>query len=467
MEKFEEKGVFWVPEKNMKLSGVLRFDPQEKIELEIFGLTKGKNIYSLFSGKLHNEIILGVISSRRVTLSHCHKVEGHTDHGFTTLIFNINTIFIGHHFKNKNDICFNSLDIEYSYLEDWVNRTGFNVYPTLNSKKYIEEYSTTYKYPQNICAKLDDFQIQFKFKFQPVQFKYKIDLKQNTYIEIIPKEIIHFNEYKQNILVNIQNFLTLGIGEPLSPIYITGKIKEKNLKNNDDNFNYTTVEIYYRTITAHFSKKQINTWDMFFSLDEIVENIEECLNNWFRKYENLKPVFQLYFGTLNNPSYLENNFINLAQAIESYHRRTYQGKYISTKEYKKLSEILKEKIPEHLAEDHKNSLKSKIDFGNEFSLQTRLNEIFEKYGNILKINIDDQDEFIKDVKNTRNFLTHHDKNLETKAKTENEDLFDLIQKLKFMLEVCFLFELGLTSTKIMKLVSQDKRYQIKYQFYDD
>ncbi|ADZ09357.1 hypothetical protein Metbo_1112 [Methanobacterium lacus] len=464
MEKFEERGVFWVPEKNVKLSGVLRFDPQEKIELEIFG-SKGETNYPLFSGKIHHEIMLGVISGRNVTLYHCHQIKGQIkDNEFMTLIFDINTIFLGYHFKNKKDICFNSLDIEYSYLEDWVDRTGFNVYPILNSKRYIEEYTTTYKYPQNVHAKLDNFQIQIRFRFQPLQYKYKIDLKQDTYLEIIPNEVIHFKEYKQKILDNIQNFLTLGISEPLFPINITGKIKKNNVKNDDKYPNYTNIEIFYRTITAHFPKKQMNTWDMFFSLEDI--NFNECLNNWFRKYENLKPVIQLYFGILNNPSHLENNFINLAQAIESYHRRTFQGKYMPTKEYKKLSKILKEKIPEKIAKDHKNSLKSKIDFGNEFSLQTRLYEIFEKYEDVLKININNQDEFIKDVKNTRNFLTHYNKNLEIKAKTKNEDLFDLIQKLKFMLEVCFLFELGINSTKIMKLVSQDKRYQTKYQFYD-
>lgn len=468
MEKFEEKGDFWVPGKNKPLSGVLRFDPEKKIELEIFGsTTKGEKIYPIFSGKLHHEIILGVISGRNVTLYQCHQHDGQiTDPGFLTLFFTINTIFMGYHFEEKKDIRFNSLSVEYSYLEDWVDSTGFNVYPTLNSERNIEKYSTSYEYPQDVTAELDDFQIKICFSFQSLHNKYKIDLKQNTYIEIIPNENKPFNEYKKQILFNIQNFLSLGIGEPLSPLKMIGKIKESTLE--DDEVNYINIEIYYPTITAHLPIKQLDTYEMFFSLDDISGNFEECLNNWFRKYEKLKPVFQLYFGTLNSPSiYLENKFLNLAQAAETYHRRTYEGKYLPSEDYKEVSEILKKSIPEYISAEHKNSLNSKIDFGNEFSLHRRLDEIFEKYKDIFEITISDKNSFIKDVKNTRNFLTHYNKSLENKAKTGTEDLREITEKLKFFVEICFLVELGLNSENIHKLVSRDKRYESKYRFYED
>lgn len=467
MEKFEEKGVFWVPGKDLSLSGVLRFDPEKKIELEIFSSTfNEKKIYPMFSGKFHHEIILGVISGKKVTLYNCHQHEGEiTDPGFLTLFFNINTIFMGCHFEESNDIRFDSLCIGYSYLDDWVGRTGFKVYPVLNSERQIEKYSTTYEYPKEVTAKIDDFQIKISFDFIPIHNKYKIDLKQNTYIEIIPNENKLFKVYKNEIMSHIEKFLSLGIGEPLSPLRIEGKIKKSTL--NDGDLNYSNIEVYYPTITAYLPIKRLEAYEMFFSFEDISENFEKCLINWFKKYENLKPVFELYFGTLNNPTiYLENKFLNLAQAAESYHRRTYEGKYIPTRDYKELSNILKNSIPEFVNEEHKLSLNSKIDFGNEYSLQTRLLEIFDKYEDIFGIIISDKITFIKDVKNTRNFLTHYSKSLEKKAKTETEDLMGITEELKFFVEICFLIELGLNSDKIHKLISQDNRYNNKYHFYE-
>ncbi|MFQ6055917.1 MAG: HEPN domain-containing protein [Methanosarcinales archaeon] len=70
----------------------------------------------------------------------------------------------------------------------------------------------------------------------------------------------------------------------------------------------------------------------------------------------------------------------------------------------------------------------------------------------------DNKRFIEYVVNTRNFLTHYDKNIEMKAKT-GQELYRLVQKMKFILEICFLIELEMPMETIKALVFRNQRYQ--------
>lgn len=70
---------------------------------------------------------------------------------------------------------------------------------------------------------------------------------------------------------------------------------------------------------------------------------------------------------------------------------------------------------------------------HEYSLRKRLEKIIDYFGNILDIVIPDKGEFVKDVYNTRNFLTHYDKGLENKAK-KGKELYKRTKQLKFLIE---------------------------------
>jgi len=72
--------------------------------------------------------------------------------------------------------------------------------------------------------------------------------------------------------------------------------------------------------------------------------------------------------------------------------------------------------------------------------------------------IHDNESFIEDVVNARNFLTHYDKSIEVKAKRRQE-LYQLVQRIKFVLEICFLIELEMSMETIKALVSRNQRYQ--------
>lgn len=70
----------------------------------------------------------------------------------------------------------------------------------------------------------------------------------------------------------------------------------------------------------------------------------------------------------------------------------------------------------------------------------------------------DENSFIKQVRNTRNYLTHYDKSLQGKA-IKGEDLYWLTQTLEFLLQACFLKGLGFSTEQCVALFKRNKQYQ--------
>lgn len=168
---------------------------------------------------------------------------------------------------------------------------------------------------------------------------------------------------------------------------------------------------------------------------------------------------QLQKDTVYKPSmYLEHKFLNLIQAIESYHRRMHNGKYLSDNNYVQIYEKLIEAIPKDTDESFRENLKQRLKYHNEFSLWKRLKEVLGMCGDVTKLLIHNNKKFIKDVVEMRNFLTHYTKDLETKIQ-EDERLIDFFLQLKFILEICLLIELGIRMEKIRFLISRNRRYQ--------
>ena len=465
MEEFEYNGIWWLPENpKKKISGTLRFNLREDANLELIGSFKeAKDINTL----LQPNIILGITSNGKIiTLYECYESHFHISMpGFLSSSFIASVVFQGHHFEKEEDIIFDSLSLNYSHLEEWMRITGFQFKLETDSKSHLTKHEVSYSFPQKVEAKVDKLNISFDYDFNLGGDRIKeVNLKQTTFIKIEPHKPLYFNDYWR-ICYHVQNFLSLAIGRAIYPLIIKGKTKACKTELSDGRVVYNDILIFYPTKDLSNLSKKLHPFDMLFSFGDISDNFEKYLSNWFVKSKVLQPVYDLYFGTLYNPSmYLQHKFLSLIQAIESYHRRVYGGKYLSNNDYIPTREALLKVVCQKISDDDfRKSLKEKLKYLNEFSLQKRLKEILKKCGDVINFLIHDNEEFIEDVKNTRNFLTHYDKNIERKAKS-GQELYMLVQKMKFVLEICFLIELEMSVETIKALVSRNQRYKTRGRF---
>lgn len=460
IKEFEHKGIWWLPDKPKKrISGTLRFTHSEGAVLDLIGSLK--DIQDM-NKTLEPEIILGVSSNgKNISLHKCFETKSTLSFpGFQTSSFYANVVFIGAHFQKKEDIKFKKISIHYSHLDEWVNLSGFDIQHFFDKKEVIIKY----KLPEPIQASVgEDYKIFIDIRANgPIRsiVQKEASIKQRIYIRIEPSEEKSFDKYL-NIMYHIQNFLSLGIMESTYPLAIEG-ITEANKEMIKDKVYYSPVEIYYELPNISKTTKTLLPFDMLFTFKDISNRFEIFLRNWFEKADLLKPICDLYFGTLYNPHmYLEHRFLSLIQAIESFHQRIYGGEYLSDKEYKHVYDALMNAIPNGVKREFRESLENKLKYGSEFSLRKRLKEIFNTYQEILNGFIKNKNAFIEKVVDTRNYQTHHDEDLRERAVSE-EELYRLTEKLKILLEICLLTELGFTSKEIRNLFSRNRKFRYEF-----
>jgi len=202
---------------------------------------------------------------------------------------------------------------------------------------------------------------------------------------------------------------------------------------------------------------------MLFTLKDIQDDLGRYLQNWFARAVSLRPVFDLYFATIQNKnSYSNHIFLNYIQAIEAYHRRVAtETQYVSEEEFAPIWEKLAAAIPpekEIVSSAFRDSLKQRMKYMYEYSLKKRLRLLLKKHNDQVGMLIPDIEPFIEDVVTKRNHLTHYTEELEQQA-VKDEEFTLLIQRVRFMIEVCLLSEIGIPPDKIVAIMQRSSRYQ--------
>jgi hypothetical protein len=460
MEEFEWNGIWWLPDRPQdEVSGNLRFNPAEKTTLELIGSFERRESLSSFS---QPDIILGVTSDGKVvTLYKCYESQSRISvPGFVRSSFIVSVIFLGHHFEKKEEVRFSSLSLNYSHLAEWAGITGIKYRRETDRRGCDVEYEVKYSFPERVEAQVGSLTISFDCELTSSGDRLQeVHLRQTTFMKITPEQPLHFDDYMRDACHYLQTFLSLGIGRAVRPLIVKGKSEACKARLEDGRETYGDVFVYYAINDPPREPRQLNPFDMLFSFGDISGSFQQCLSNWFDKWQSLQPVYDLYFGTLYHPSmYLQHEFLSLAQAIESYQRRTQNGEYLSHQDYEYVYEALVAAIPQELESDFRVSLKERLKYHNEFSLRRRLRAVLERCGDITTSLIDDDERFVDDVVNTRNFLTHYDESLKAKAKSGGA-LYWLTRKIGFLLEISFLMEIEIPVKTIKVLVSRNERYQ--------
>jgi hypothetical protein len=134
------------------------------------------------------------------------------------------------------------------------------------------------------------------------------------------------------------------------------------------------------------------------------------VEHWFAAFPRFAPVFDLMTSlTYAEPRFADAQFLILTQAAESLHRRMMPGLYVQPSEYDAIRTAVVKSIPETVSDSHRQSLRSRIQFGNEYSFRQRLRELVNGVADdrLRALIASDPAKFIGDVVDTRNYLVHY------------------------------------------------------------
>jgi hypothetical protein len=531
MQDFISFGQWWIPSKpEVRIPGTLSFSSDRGARLELMGsfydasfvekditsdviLPDQENLLKegmkeLEFIKPEEIIILGLIeNNEEITLYKCSGRIANFEFvkSRTTLFFYAEYILKKIHMSNEESIKLKSIAIEYSYFREWVGKSGIKPYilRQKNDQVLIESHPLENIY----LTKINDLDISINFFQMFNQFEnryfgtayYKINIEQKTYLTISNYDNKSLSECI-DLFIHFRDFLSFAMSKPTSIISVEGKldVTVPRYVNQDDRTDIMGEQVQEQEIIILFglggnlsnSEAKLSVHEMLFTFNDMEDRLGEIFTAWINNQEKYTPVFQLLMTTIYTPNlYINYGFINIIQALESYHsasdRFKDKGKYQQSKIYKngilkQLLEVIEEfpgknfdeKFPERsfdetngINDDFRGALKGGVQKLNRVTLQTRLHQIIEEISDLLP------SDFIGDIQNrqlfasraskTRNAWTHHDEKEKEKA-AKGKELIQLFQTLTVILQVCLLRELNFTDDSIKKVISRNRNYQSEW-----
>ncbi|MGG6295196.1 HEPN domain-containing protein [Leptolyngbya sp. AN02str] len=455
MQELEEVGIWWIPsDPDFQVSGLLKFSSSTGIRLELIGSFQEYR-------KVDCPIILGVTQGKLVTLCGNKPIHSRSSSpGFESEKYSVKTAFIGAHFSNLDEMKFHRIAVEYSYLADWANLPLIRRQEELEEDNYnIRGFDFSYTRPEPIRGNTSQGVLSLVYTWHNSGLPFQINFSQSATFEIKSQEHLSFEEWMSKLIFTLQNFITLATDRPNSVTRVLGfspygdrAIEETPHFTKQD----VSIEIIYRSVyTETRQKDRLLRDDLLFELKDIQETFGDTMAQWLTIAAELDSVCNLFFSTrYSQRMYQENHFLNIVQAVESYHRRRRSNRILPKQEHEKRIN----RIVNNASEGDKEWLKQKLAFSNEPSLKERLVYLVKETREIIAPLVNDEEPFIKQVRDTRNYLTHYDKSLQKKA-VKGGALYWLTYTLEILLQTCFLKELGFSSEQCVALFDKNERYQ--------
>ena len=364
---------------------------------------------SPYKGKI--PYICGTLfSGAKILLYQCNTGKEHNHvSAYTQQIIYADYAFWGLEVKSENEIVFSNLTFDFGEIINWsglcrysweFNEDGSSNLRWLNKKKVtfnLNESLELIFYPDQGSLEGDLYGKEIKVNQRVlIQFAYK----EPTSLDIIMEDALC-----------IQNLIGLGI----------------NQKVEIDNVKYVHSSIYVefgnpegtsekKLISADMligtgindSTLNVRQYDCLFTLEDLSEN--SIFTNWISHYSKLKPVLDLYFTAFSNTAGTpEMLFLNLTQALETYHAR-----FITDDLVEYIARV--DRIVDNFCHGNSNSKSWKeflLDEGQcknkKIYLRSRLSDLIFAEGILPFLpNRFKRDEYVKKIVDTRNYYTHYD-----------------------------------------------------------
>ncbi|HAN77077.1 MAG TPA: hypothetical protein DCQ31_04505 [Bacteroidales bacterium] len=314
----------------------------------------------------------------------------------------------GHCFKTSDDLIFNQFKFNFDGLKEWIGLQN------LSTDFSYTNIKAEYENPKPIALEISNQikgEIIFEFEDYTSENKDVIhQIKQYVYINLKSTQAIDYKTYinQKDILIH---FFYFAINYKIKP-YIQRFFNAEIMSNKN-----AKELVFIQNLHSEFNNFP-DRHPFPCKYQDIANDFNAILANWFDKYDELKPIINIWFNFLSNAKLsVENKFILICQVLETFHARFYQQNetYI---------------VGECNKRDNNPYFITRIKKLVEFARMNISEKFFTEYKDLLELaNI---------VKETRNYYTHYD---ETKNKWTINDLLRYTPELINLLHILVLYEL--------------------------
>lgn len=454
LEKKSIRGYWWVDENpDRKVAGSLEYDPDEGIDLKLLS-PLDQDLETLEADTLVDyDRIYGITEEgNEMTLMDCKRGSTQINlggSGIQTSEYMVPAYIDGYAFVDGEDIEFSRVSVEYPLLDQWANQSGasieFNMGEESNNALVTasegDTIDITYEFQDSMQANVEDYTISLTLSTNTDMNRVGgVSIDETTKFEIEKQDGSISLEEMYDVNSKLQDFITLAVRKPTFPSSLEAKIPTDGPIND-------TANIVFNQLSNLNPPEQLHSRKTNFLLPNIEDRFEETLSIWFELYTEIKPTYDLFFGTKYNDTMFERNrFLGFTQALETYHRRSdYTGTYLEEDEFNDYKEELIGTIhKEHDQSFQDHMVDGVFEHANEYSLRKRLNGLVDAHETVLSELPWDVSSEINPIVNTRNYLTHYDD--DSGAEMDRLREHNLI--LEALLEACLLTDLEIPEDHI-------------------
>lgn len=376
-----------------------------------------------------------------------------------------------HSSKSSPSTRFHKAFVQFTYLPDWVGFSGIQEdFFFDNETKLLDKLEVTYKSPDKIVADLGQAKISTAEGYaysNRNKLTQGISLKSTMSLEIEVVEEIYFEEWINQFINPLQDFLTLATRRSNAVTKLSLYTNQNQIQSADGTLRDFATTVYYRKPAARNLKtlKTIDIRNMLFGFQDISVELEQILKTWLSKRDEYRSTMDLFFAIeYSSGTSLNNEFLNLSQALEVYHRQRFNSTVVPESEYGEK----KRRIIEGVPKEHRAWLAEQLAHSNQPRLFQRLLELLKHTEKVVSKLITNSGDFSRKVTDTRNFLTHYSRR--SKNVMDGEELFRATQCLSYIIQACLMLELGLSEERIVKLFERNQTFlftafQIKQAHY--
>lgn len=451
--KIQSSGQFWLPqEPDKKVAGTLLIEDGGQIAVEIVGLLEGWQEAMTSSATDEIPRIVGEVEK----------------HGYVTLdgcFFENKNISFGSLARSRLHVSFAFLTVAYGYeepvnftkfqfgiegLDEWHSLTGIKIHHELQKKSATINFEPPEDFDLWTGGDVR-LRISFSWTLPGVPSLTNAAISQSSHLIAeydSPTTLREFSKLAHRLI----HFFTLAIGKVVclkeltasSPTFIEAVEPGGRTRP-------IRVPIYFESLSFCEVPSKISRFEMLFTYPDIAANRQSVFVRWFAVHEKVGAGMNLYFSATGDPQkYLNVRFLWLAQALETYHRRTTDEKVLPEPEF----ELLRWNVVEATPAPFRDFIQGKLAYANEVSLRTRIKQMVARFE--AHFAPPDVKKFVGLLVDTRNYFTHFDPASESKA-AHGSDLWRLTLKMEALFQLLMMQDLGFGEPLIATIVGRNRR----------
>jgi hypothetical protein len=437
-------GRFWLPTRPEKqLSGTLTIKDGGSVQLEVLGTFDGDP--SEWNWLFTVERIVGIVEGEQpVTLDRCiysQKQWPIIEVPRSTLAVGIALLGLG--YEADHAIGFEAFQFSIEGLDEWHSITGITV------KREEPPVEILYDPPKSKTLwEADGISLALVFGWQGPSWPTitRATISQSSKFRLSGRELLGLDDFSA-IAHRLVHFLCLATNETVSIRDVTAYCPNQTLP--DGTKHQHVASVYYSSRSFSETPPKIDRSKMLFHLAHMPEGAQSSFDRWMRMHVRVLPAMSLYFSSrAGEYTYISSRFLSLSQALETFHRRSFDAPRMPPKDFKRMIAEIRAACPAQ----YLSFLDDRFIHANDPTQKERYLALLAPFARHFGT-LGDQELLVKSITDTRNYFTHYDPKGKAKA-AKGRNLWILCGKMETLYQLCMLREIGFTDGDVDRIVSE-------------